>query len=137
MDQVIIKSKHDKYAPYWAVILFLLCVIGLSTNWVDFGKFWKGYVLDMTGPAWNYILVRGLFTSKADNRWIRLFTPVRTLLIFIGVCFGIEIMQYFKVYDATFDYWDFTAYLVILIPVFLLDISLTRKVDLAYSKELK
>ena len=119
-------NKHDKYAPYWAITLLLLCGTGISTVWFDLGDFWKGYVLDMTGPAWNYILFRGLFTAKADNAWTRFFTPINTLIIFLFVCFTIESLQFFKVYDATFDPWDFPAYISILIPLFLIDLKQTK-----------
>jgi len=64
----------------------------------------------MTGPAWNYILFRGLFTAEANNAWTDFFTPVRTLVIFLLVCFGIESMQYLKIYDSTFDTWDLLPY---------------------------
>ena len=92
-------SKHDKLAPYWAVSLVVLCSTGLATIWIDLGDFWKGYVLDMTGPAWNYILFRGLFTSHSDNAWTSFFTPKKTLLIFLLVCAGIEGAQYFNLYE--------------------------------------
>ncbi len=114
-------EKHNRNAPYWAMGLFILGTLGLSTIWIDLGTFWKGYVLDMTGPAWNYILFRGLFTSKADNLWTRFFTPNRTLLIFLIVCFGIETIQYFEIYDSTFDAFDLLAYVSILIPLFVID----------------
>ncbi len=115
------QRRHDKLAPYWAAGLVVLCGTGLATIWIDLGGFWKGYVLDMTGPAWNYILFRGLFTSYRDNAWTRFFTPSKTLLIFLLVCAGIESAQYLKLYEATYDPWDFLAYVAILIPLFLLD----------------
>ena len=114
-------NKHNKHAPFWAAGIVILGVIGLATIWLDLGSFWKGYVLDITGPAWNYILFRGRFTSKVDNRWTRFFTPKRTVVIFIAVRIGIEGMQYLKLYDATFDPWDIVAYISVLVPLFILD----------------
>ena len=114
-------SKHNDFAPYWAVGLFIFGGTGLATIWIDLGAFWKGYVLDMTGPAWNYILFRGLFTSLTENAWTRFFTPKRTLLIFLLVCVGIEGTQYLNLYESTYDPWDFLAYISILFPLFLLD----------------
>jgi hypothetical protein len=114
-------NAHDRHAPYWAAGLLLLGAVGVSSTWLDLGSFWKGYVLDMTGPAWNYILFRGRFTAWADNAWTRFFTPGRTVAIFVAVCFGIETAQYFHLYDATFDPWDLLAYVSILVPLFLLD----------------
>lgn len=123
MDEDIIKIRHDKFAPWWAAAIIVLGTTGLSTIWFDLGAFWKGYVLDMAGPAWNYILFRGLYTAWADNAWTRFFTPVRTIIIFLFVCFGIETMQYFKIYDSTFDWWDLLAYVSVLIPLFILDLK--------------
>ncbi|MBT3210134.1 MAG: hypothetical protein HN704_07355 [Bacteroidetes bacterium] len=126
MNQEILKKQHDRFAPYWAAMIISLGTIGLSTIWIDLGDFWKAYVLDMTGPAWNYILFRGLYTAKADNAWTRFFTPSRTLFIFILVCFGIETMQYLEIYDSTYDVWDLLAYCSILIPLFFIDLGLIR-----------
>ena len=122
------KNRHDKLAPYWAACMVLLGGTGLATIWIDLGDFWKGYVLDMTGPAWNYILFRGLFTSYTENSWTLFFTPKRTLFIFLLVCFGIEGAQYLKLYESTYDPWDLLSYISILIPLFLVDsYQLTRK----------
>ena len=95
----------------------------MSTIWIDLGAFWKGYVLDMAGPAWNYILFRQLYTSKTDNIWTRFFTPIRTLILFLGFCFGVELSQYWELYPATYDPWDFLAYISLLLPVFAIDIA--------------
>lgn len=122
-----LEKRHNANAPYWAVAFVLLCGAGISTGLVDLGNFWKGYVLDITGPGWNYILFRGLFTTYTDNKWTRFFTPVKTVLIFISVCIAIETAQYFNLYDATFDPWDFLAYVLILIPIFLIDSKIRNK----------
>jgi hypothetical protein len=118
------KYHHDALAPYWAATLVILGATGLSTNWLDLGDFWNGYVLDMTGPAWNYILFRGLFRSKTDHAWTRFFRPTTTLLIFLAVCTGIEMLQYQGCYAATFDPWDFVAYVSLLLPIYLIDRNL-------------
>ncbi len=115
------KYRHNILAPYWAILFILLWGIGLSTLWVDYGTFWKGYLLDIAGPAWNYILFRGLFTFKADNKWTRFFSPNKTFFIFVFVCFSIELIQYFKLYDATYDPYDLLAYVSLLFPLYLID----------------
>ena len=120
-----LKNRHDRLAPYWAAGLILLCATGLATTFMEGNAFWHGYVLDMSGPGWNYILFRGLFTDKRDNLWTRFFTPVNTFVIFIIVCFGIEGAQYLEWYDATYDPVDLLAYVSILGPLFLLDYKLS------------
>jgi len=115
------KNGHNRAAPFWAADLFLLCGTGIATIFLDLGGFWRGYVLDMTGPAWNYILFRGRFARRADNVWTRFFTPGRTAVIFLLVCAGVEGAQYLELYDATFDPFDFAAYVSILLPLYLLD----------------
>jgi len=122
-----VKSTHGKYAPYWAAALLIFWAVGISTIWIDLGNFWKGYVLDMAGPAWNYILFRGLFTAKANNAWTRFFTPTRTFIIFLFVCFLFETLQYFNIYSSTYDKWDFLAYVSILIPLYIIDLKQNRK----------
>ncbi|WP_462319447.1 hypothetical protein [Marinilabilia sp.] len=123
MDKALARKRHDKLAPYWALVLLVLGMTGISTIYFDLGPFWSGYVLDMTGPAWNYILFRGLFTGWADNIWTRFFTPTRTLVFFLLVCFSIEALQFFQVYDSTYDPWDLLAYVSILIPLYLADVG--------------
>ena len=129
MTSEIKKLHHDKNAPYWATALVIFCATGLATSWIDLGSFWKGYVLDMTGPAWNYILVRGLFSSYRDNAWRRFFTPGKTITLMLIVAFGIEGIQYLNLYEATFDPWDLLAYVSILIPVFIIDFTQTNKIS--------
>ena len=121
MDKEQLKNRHNNNAPWWAAAMILFGITGISTIWIDLGSFWKGYVLDMTGPAWNYILFRRLSHAWSDNIWTRFFTPLRTFLIFTLVCFGIETLQYYKVYESTFDPWDFPAYVSILVLLFILD----------------
>lgn len=112
---------HNQTAPFFAVGLFVFLLTGLSTVWFDFGSFWQSYLLDMVGPAWSYILFRGLFTTRADNIWFRFFTPLKTFLLFLFFCFGVELLQFFQVYPSTFDPFDFLAYLSLLFPLFLFD----------------
>jgi hypothetical protein len=126
-----LQSQHDRYAPFWAAALFILCLTGVSTTWIDLGDFWKGYVLDICGPAWTYILFRGLFSSYSENRWTRFFTSWRTFFILCGVSFSIEGMQYLEWYPSTFDPWDLLAYVSILFPAFIID----RYLQIRYSRK--
>lgn len=121
MDGERTRSRHNRNAPYWAGALIVLLIVGLAPQWFELGNFFSGYALDIAGPAWSYILFRGLFTAHTDNAWTRFFSPSRTLVIFLLVCFGIETGQYFKLYDATFDPWDLVAYCSLLVPLYALD----------------
>ena len=111
----------------WAAALIVLAVTGLSTNVVDLGVFWRSYVLDITGPAWTYILVRLRYTRWSETAWSRFFTPTRTVLICGAACFAIEGMQALAWYDATPDPWDLVAYLSLLVPLHLVDARAVRR----------
>ena len=115
------QTRHNARAPFWAAALIILIATGLATIRIELGPFWRGYMLDIVGPAWAYILFRGLFTSYADNAWTRFFSPARTAAILLMVCYGIECAQYLELYPATFDPWDFLAYSALVLPFFLLD----------------
>jgi hypothetical protein len=95
-DIINVKNKHDIYAPYWAVALIMIGGIGVSTIWIELGDFWNGYVLDMTGPAWNYILFRGLFTSQANNAWTRFFYTYTNFINFSYCLFWHRILTIFR-----------------------------------------
>lgn len=121
------RARHDRAAPYWAAALIVLCVVGVSTTFIKLGGFWNGYVLDMTGPAWNYILVRRLSHGYTENAWTRFFTPTRTLVLFVAFAYGVELAQYLELYDSTFDPWDFLAYVSLLLPAYLVDALATGR----------
>lgn len=67
MSHHLKKLKRDINAPYWAVALIMIGGICLSIICIKLEDFWNEYVLDMTGPVWNYILFRGYFMGKVDN----------------------------------------------------------------------
>jgi len=120
---------HNGRAPYWAALMVILAILGLSTNWIKTGGFWNSYVLDATGPAWNYILFRGLFTARKENLWIRFFSPLRTFYIFLIACTLIETLQFLKIYEATYDPWDLVAYISLLLPIYLIDLYQHKKIQ--------
>jgi len=122
----LLKKNHNRFAPYWAGAMVIFTLTALSTNWLDWGPFWKGYVLDIFGPAWNYILFRNLFTAYRNTRWTRFFTPWRTLIICVLVLFAIEGAQYLEWYDSTFDPWDFVAYVSLIVPLFVIDLRIRQ-----------
>ncbi len=120
---------HNKRAPYWAAAMLLFCVLGVSTTYVKGGSFWHGYVLDIMGPAWNYILFRGLGSRYKLNMWRVLFTPKRVFRFFLLVCLSIEMAQYFELYPSTFDPFDLFAYVALLIPLYVLDLRQQRRMS--------
>ena len=117
-----IRQLHDRNAPYWAAALIVSGTLGVLPGWIQMGEFWSSYGLDIFGPVWNYILFRQLYTAYRNSRWRQFFNPWRTLIIFIVICYLIEGAQYLEWYDATFDPWDLLAYVVLLIPVFMIDL---------------
>jgi len=125
-DRPHVEEMHNRAAPYWAVAMVVCCVVGVSTTKLSLGGFWNAYVLDITGPAWNYVLFRGLAFTYSSNVWTRLFTPTRTIFIFVIVAFGIESAQWLELYESTFDPWDFVAYISLLVPMYLIDRKIER-----------
>ena len=113
-------SRIHEYR-YWAVALVVLGTIGLSTGLVRARGFWSSYVLDVVGPAWNYILLRGLFSKTQPAMLSRFLTPEGTLLLIVAVCGVIEAAQYFQLYEAHYDPYDFLAYVSLLLPCYAID----------------
>jgi hypothetical protein len=42
-------------------------------------------------------------------------------MLIVAASFAIEGIQYLELYEATFDPWDFAAYISILIPLWIVD----------------
>ncbi len=113
---------HNRYAIYWGITFAVCLIAGLSTLLFDPFPFLHGYVLDICGPAWTYILVRGLSREYSEHRWYRIFTPVTTFTIIVVVLYSIEGAQYLKLYNGWYDPWDLAAYVALVLPMFVLDI---------------
>ena len=60
---------------FWKTTLIILGSLALLTCLVRISGFWSSYVLDMVGPAWGYILLRGQYTSKGSYPFLTKFTP--------------------------------------------------------------
>jgi hypothetical protein len=106
---------------FWKIAIIMLGIIGLSTGLSRSPGFWTSYVLDMVGPAWNYILIRSIYTSKNDTFFSIKFSPESAVIVIIGICFLVEIGQYFNLYTAHFDPYDFLAYISLILPCYILD----------------
>jgi len=79
-------------------------------------------VLAIFGPAWNYILIRGLYSRKANQSpFAQHRSPEKTLILIVSICFAIEFAQYLGIYDAHFDPFDFLAYISLLLPCYVVD----------------
>ncbi len=103
------------------VTLIVLGVIGLITCIIKIPGFWSGYVLDIAGPGWNYILLRGIYHSPNTSFLFIKFSPEGAVLLLMAICFIIEIRQYFNLYDKYFDPNDYIAYVSLLLPIYLID----------------
>jgi hypothetical protein len=111
----------------WKAALLVFGIVGLATGVVRVPGFWSSYVLDLVGPAWNYILLRGLFSKKQPAMLSRFLSPERALILILTVCALVETAQFFELYDARFDPSDFVAYASLLIPCYVIDrVSLQR-----------
>jgi hypothetical protein len=111
----------------WKIVLVVLGIVALSSGLVKKPGFWSSYVLDMAGPAWIYILLRCQYSSRTSTFMSLRFSPEGAFFLVFGIGVLIETSQYFKLYEATFDPYDYVAYLSLLLPCFLLDKHLQRR----------
>lgn len=111
----------------WKVLLIILGIISLSSGLIKSPGFWTSYALDIAGPAWIYILLRGQYNLEKSAFLSIKFTPNQAISMVIGIGFIIEIMQYYKIYEAHYDPYDFIAYASLCIPIYLLDLWLTSR----------
>jgi len=114
-------NSNSRVMLFWKIAVILLGSTVLATCLIRVPGFWSSYVLDMAGPAMGYILLRVQYTSKESTFLSIKFTPVSAALLCSGICFVIETSQYFKIYEAHFDPFDYIAYASLLLPCFLLD----------------
>jgi hypothetical protein len=112
---------HPEERRVWAAALIILCTVGLATGFYPVPGFWSSYVLDIVGPAWNYILIRGLFARNQTTPISGLFTPEVALGFISAVCFLVEAAQFLDLYEAHFDPFDFLAYVSLLVPCYAID----------------
>ena len=98
-----------------------LGAVGLTTCFVRSPGFWSSYVLDIVGPAWNYILIRGLFSRTQPAMLSRFLTPEAALVVIVTTCALIEAAQYLRIYEAHYDPVDFVAYVSLVVPCYAVD----------------
>ena len=112
-------------ARIWKVVLIFLGIISLSSGLIKTPGFWSSYLLDITGPAWAYVLLRAQYRA-GDSRFLSVrFSPGVALMTILVICFTIETAQYFELYPAHFDPLDYLAYISGILPVYLADRYLT------------
>jgi len=121
--------KNSRIMLFWKITLILTGSTVLATCLIRIPGFWSSYVLDMAGPAMGYILLRVQYTSKESTFLSFKFTPESAALIIFGICFAIETSQYFKLYEAHFDPFDYVAYISLLVPCFLIDKWLIKNLE--------
>ena len=120
------KDLHNREL-LWKVLLITLGIISLSSGFIKSPGFWTSYALDIAGPAWIYLLLRGQYNLEKSAFLSIKFTANQAISLVIGIGFIIEIMQYYKIYEAHYDPYDFIAYVSLSIPVYLLDKWLIRR----------
>jgi len=114
----MIKSKAVRI---WKVVLIMLGIVSLSSGLVKSPGFWSSYLLDILGPAWGYVLLRTQYIA-GDSGFLSIrFSPEMALTVILIICFLIETAQYFEIYDAHFDPYDYLAYISGILPVYLID----------------
>ena len=105
---------------FWKTTLICFGLIALSSGLIKVSTFWSGYALDIAGPAWIYMLIRGQYNSR--KRFLNIkFSPELALALVLVLSFAIEIMQFLEIYYATFDPYDYLAYISATSLIYLTD----------------
>jgi hypothetical protein len=114
----------------WKVMVILLGIISLSSGLLKTPGFWSSYLLDIAGPAWGYVLLRAQYKA-GNSRFLSIrFSPEGALLTIMVICFSIETAQYFELYNAYFDPYDYLAYISGVLPVYFFDRLLSGSIKL-------
>ena len=70
--------------------------------------------------------MRGLYSDRQATFLSVTFSPEHAAGLIAGTCAAIETSQYFQLYTAHFDPFDYLAYLSLFIPCYLLDKQFNR-----------
>ena len=75
----------------------------------------------IAGPAWGYVLIRVQYRLNSERFMNIRFSPEIAFLVIVGICFFIETMQFFEIYNSTFDLYDLMAYFSGVLVVYVID----------------
>ena len=117
----------EKQARFWKVIVIVLGLISLFTGLLRISGFWSSYLLDITGPAWAYVLIRVQYNGKTDRFLNLRFSPEFAFLCIVTICFLVEAMQYLRLYHSTFDPVDLLAYFSGTFVFYLIDKTISKR----------
>jgi hypothetical protein len=112
---------NDIWTVFWKFLLIFLGLLVLSSGLISSPGFWSSYLLDISGPAMVYVLLRARYKSGNHTFLTLKFSPETALQIVILICFLIETSQYFKLYPSHFDLFDYLAYISGVLVVYVLD----------------
>jgi len=115
------EKKRQVYVWIWKAIVIILGVISLTSGLLKAPGFWSSYLLDISGPAWGYVLLRAQYKTGDSGFLSVRFSPEGAFLTIAIICLTIETAQYFELYKAYFDPYDYLAYISGIIIVYLLD----------------
>jgi hypothetical protein len=117
---------RDVWTIFWKLLLILLGLLVLTSGLLKAPGFWSSYLLDISGPAMGYVLLRARYSSGNQTFLTLRFSPETALQIVIVICFLIETSQYFKLYPSYFDPFDYLAYISGVVVVYVFDKWLFR-----------
>jgi hypothetical protein len=115
------EEKRHMYVWIWKAVVIILGIISLSSGLLKTPGFWSSYLLDITGPAWGYVLLRAQYKTGDSGFLFVRFSPEGALLTIVTICFAVETAQYFELYKAYFDPYDYLAYISGITIVYLFD----------------
>jgi hypothetical protein len=112
---------NDVWTVFWKLLLIFLGFLVLLSGVLRSPGFWSSYLLDISGPAMVYVLLRARYKTGSPTFLTIRFSPEIALQIVVIICFLIETSQYFRLYPSHFDPFDFLAYISGVAIVYALD----------------
>ena len=110
---------------FWLTFGAFFLTAGLNMAHISAG-FATNHLADLAGPAWLYIVFRGLATLQRRTQFGRVLgaTPARAALILFAGSTITEVSQYYwpiGLFPGRFDPLDILTYACGLLPLYLLD----------------
>ena len=101
--------------------MFAFGAVVIVAEFVQVSGFFGSYMIDIFGPAFVYIYIRGLYSKERRTRFWSFASPEIAAFGILAICSLVEMAQFFRLYNKHYDPYDFIAYASLLLPCYGLD----------------